>query len=215
MEQTVRTFMRELESREDILGAAVFGSYARGDARPDGNIDLFVLVRDGVRRDLERRDGKTYEILYASEKEAKAFYEQNPDDCVATWADARIAFEKDGGLLRLRAYADLLREKGKSSAGTTDVLHRKFEAQDKLRTVRDIAATDMPSAFMYLHELAGRLLEYRFHMLGRWAPPPRVRLTILRRDEPALAALFDEFYYAPVWDDRVATFEKLLQKTFE
>jgi len=215
MEPIVRTYLRELEARQDVLGAAVFGSYARGDARPDGNIDIFVLISEGVHRDLERHDGKTYELLYASEKDALAFYAQNPDDCVTTWADAKIAFDKDGGLLRLRAYANLLRESGKISAAKSDIMHRKFEAEDKLNTLREIAKSDMSTAFMYLHELAGRLLEYRFNMIGHWTPPPKGRLSALRTVEPELAVLFDEFYSHVSWDGKIEMFGKLIKRTFE
>ncbi len=215
MEQTVRTFLRELETRADILGAALFGSYARGDARPDGDIDVFVLVADGVRRDLARRGDKTFEMLFASEKDAMAFYGQNPDDCVTTWEDARIVFDKDGGLLRLKEHAAMLRDSGKQRRAETDVLHRKFEAEDKLRAVRHLAETDMASAYMYLHELVQRFLEYRFDMIGRWTPPAKQRLLLLRGAEPQLATLFDEFYSLPSWNEKLEAAERVMRAVFE
>lgn len=214
MEAAVRTFLGDLAERTDVLGAAVFGSYARGEARPDGDIDVFVLVSDGVWRDLERRDQKTFELLYASEKEAMEFYAQNPDDCVIKWQEAKVAFDKDGGLGRLQAYAALLRGEGKRKSAGGDVLHRKYEAEDKLRAVRHLAATDMPTAYMYLHELVQRLLEYRFDMTGRWTPPPKQRLQLLRGVEPSLAALFDEFYSLPTWEEKLGAAERVMRCVF-
>ena len=43
----------ELAQRTDVVGVLLFGSRARGDHRPDSDVDLVVIVRDGFRRCVE------------------------------------------------------------------------------------------------------------------------------------------------------------------
>ncbi|MBO4487951.1 MAG: nucleotidyltransferase domain-containing protein, partial [Bacteroidaceae bacterium] len=53
---------------EPSATAILYGSEARGDARPDSDIDVLILL-DGEQRDLEREhniSGKLYEIELAS-----------------------------------------------------------------------------------------------------------------------------------------------------
>lgn len=214
MEGTVQTYLQGLASRPDTLGVAVFGSYARGDARPDADVDVFVLVSDGVWRDVESSGGRTYELLFASEKEAKDFYAQNPDDCVSTWSEAKIVYDRDGRMASLAEYASVVRDTGKRKAARSEILHRKFEAEDKLRAARHLAESDFPTAFMSLHELAGRLIECHFAKVGTWSPPPKLRLTALRSGWPELAGLFDEFYSQTHWEERVRTMEKIIAAVF-
>jgi predicted nucleotidyltransferase len=43
-----------LERRPDVVEVRLFGSFARGEARPGSDADLFVVVRDGAGPFLER-----------------------------------------------------------------------------------------------------------------------------------------------------------------
>ncbi len=214
MTEGVRAFVDELAARPGTLGVAIFGSYARGDARPDADIDVFVLVEEGVWRDVERRDGLTFELLFASEREARDFYAQNPDDCVSTWGEARIVSDRSGRMDALREYAATIADTGRKKAAVGDVLHRKFEAEDKLRAARHLATEDFPTAYMALHDLAARLIETHFAKEGAWSPPPKQRLTALRRGWPEIAALFDEFYSQTSWEGKTGTLEKVLRRVF-
>lgn len=214
MTEGVRAFIDELAARPETLGVAIFGSYARGDSRPDADIDVFVLVGEGVWRDVERRGDLTFELLFASEQEARAFYAQNPDDCVSTWGEARIVSDRSGRMSALREYAALLAGAGRKKAPPSDVLHRKFEAEDKLRAAQHLATEDYPTAYMALHDLAARLIETHFAKEGAWSPPPKQRLTSLRKGWPELAGLFDEFYSQTSWDEKTATLEKITRRVF-
>lgn len=214
MTEGVRAFIDDLAARPETLGVAIFGSYARGDARPDADIDVFVLVTDGVWRDVESRDGLTFELLFASEREARDFYAQNPDDCVSTWGEAHIVSDRSGRMDALREYAALLVGTGRKKATAGDVLHRKYEAGDKLRAARLLATEDYPTAYMALHDLAARIIETHFAKEGAWSPPPKQRLTSLRRGWPDLGALFDEFYSQTSWDEKTATLEKIMTRVF-
>jgi predicted nucleotidyltransferase len=88
--------IKELDGRKDVLGAAIFGSWALGRQRRDSDIDVFILIKTGVRRDVERRGGTNFEFVYVSYDEAMKFYQANPDDCVQLWKDAQVIFDKSG-----------------------------------------------------------------------------------------------------------------------
>ena len=66
MKQTeiIKQISRTIHSIEPTSTAILYGSQARGDARPDSDIDILVLL-DGDHRDLKREDfisGELYEI---------------------------------------------------------------------------------------------------------------------------------------------------------
>jgi predicted nucleotidyltransferase len=46
-----------MEQRDDVLEVRLFGSLARGEARPGSDADLFIVVRDGAPPFLERIPG--------------------------------------------------------------------------------------------------------------------------------------------------------------
>ncbi len=46
-----------------VEAAFVFGSFARGDTRPDSDVDLFVVADEGVRRDLGREAAEASVLL--------------------------------------------------------------------------------------------------------------------------------------------------------
>ena len=43
-ELNIDTLVAYLAAQPDVLAAYLFGSYARGDARPDSDVDLAVLL---------------------------------------------------------------------------------------------------------------------------------------------------------------------------
>ena len=56
-ERTLNSFLEKLQEREgeNLLKVVLFGSVARGDSRPDSDMDLFILVREGQMWDLSKR----------------------------------------------------------------------------------------------------------------------------------------------------------------
>jgi predicted nucleotidyltransferase len=53
---------RVLERRPDIVEVRLFGSFARGEARPGSDADLFVILRDGAGPFLDRLPGLAREF---------------------------------------------------------------------------------------------------------------------------------------------------------
>lgn len=46
-------FFEELRQRPEVVGVLLFGSQARGNSRPDSDIDLVVLVSEGFQHAVE------------------------------------------------------------------------------------------------------------------------------------------------------------------
>src|SRR5437867_547300 len=56
----VQRYLRELQRAGiPVLRGVVYGSYARGDARPDSDIDLLVISKDGA-----GRTGRDVDLLW-------------------------------------------------------------------------------------------------------------------------------------------------------
>jgi uncharacterized protein len=53
---------RAREAGIPVLGAILYGSHARGDARPDSDIDVLVLVEDGI--DSQRLEEVRRQLLH-------------------------------------------------------------------------------------------------------------------------------------------------------
>jgi predicted nucleotidyltransferase len=45
MNNDTQQFIEELKARSDVLGVIMFGSWARGNNRPDSDVDLVVILR--------------------------------------------------------------------------------------------------------------------------------------------------------------------------
>ena len=66
--QIVEQIQQTIRQVEPTATAILYGSEARGDARPDSDIDLLILL-DGTQRDLRREDeiaGRLYDIELSS-----------------------------------------------------------------------------------------------------------------------------------------------------
>lgn len=184
----------ELKCKKDVLGIAVFGSYARGEARPNSDIDLLVIIKNGVRRDVEKRGERTFEYLYVSFPAAMKFYKENPDDCVQLWEDAVVLYDKKGYLRRLKALAGRLRKRGKKPLTKDDIKHRRFDAEDAIRAMRSIVSEDQATASLYANIIASNLVEHYFDVRRFWTPPPKKRLAAIRASSKKDARVFDDFF---------------------
>jgi predicted nucleotidyltransferase len=48
MNQETETFLEELKQKPEVLGVILFGSWARGNNRPDSDVDLVVILTNGL-----------------------------------------------------------------------------------------------------------------------------------------------------------------------
>jgi predicted nucleotidyltransferase len=82
MNLETQNFVEELKKRQDVIGVILFGSWARGNNRPDSDVDLVVILNEGYRRTVEYRNKQAFEIIYTTEKGAFDFWESHKDDAL-------------------------------------------------------------------------------------------------------------------------------------
>src|SRR3989338_1050999 len=102
MNEQTQKFLGELKQRPDVLGVIMFGSWARGNNRPDSDVDLVVILTEGYRRTVEHRNGQPIEIIYTTEKGAFDYWEGHKDDAAGLWEVAKILYDKDCSIEQLK-----------------------------------------------------------------------------------------------------------------
>jgi hypothetical protein len=215
VDREIGQLIDELARRPEVLGAALFGSVARGDPRPDSDVDVFVLVTEGMWRDVEQRGHRHVEFVFSSAEDSRAFGERRPDEYVRMWQDAQILLDKQGRMAELRQAAEDLRARGKPCPDQRSIRHRQFDAEDQLRGVRGLRATDRPAAALVLHRHVASLTELFFDMASEWMPPPKERLRRIRELNPAVAEAFDRFYVLANLDEQIQAAEQVVLRLFE
>ena len=57
-------FLDALKQRPDVVGIILFGSWARGNNRPDSDVDLIVILTAGFKRTVESQSASLRNHLY-------------------------------------------------------------------------------------------------------------------------------------------------------
>ena len=102
-------FVEELATDRDVVGVFLFGSFARGDSRPDSDIDLLVITSGVFRKEIFHIDGVELEIFYNNRADTITFWKENRDDFESFWRDAKAVFDRDGTVGYLERVAARLR----------------------------------------------------------------------------------------------------------
>src|SRR4051812_41793989 len=103
MNEAIQGFVDELAADPTVRGVILFGSHARGNARPDSDADLVILVeRDQFEMGFAERDGQKFELLRWSEAVAIRYATDNPDNAADFWQVAEILHDPDGAAARTR-----------------------------------------------------------------------------------------------------------------
>jgi predicted nucleotidyltransferase len=215
LDQDIQRVVDELARRPEVLGIALFGSAARGDARPDSDVDVFVLVKEGSWRDVEERERSHFEFVFSSPERTRAFGENRPNEYVKMWQEARVLLDKEGRMAELRRQAEDLRVHGKPLPDARSLRHRRFDAEDQLRSVRSLRTTDPSTTALVLHRHVEALTEFFFDLRQEWTPSPKERLKRMRELDPAVADGFDRFYRSTTLDEKIEAAEQLVRRVFE
>lgn len=81
-----------------------FGSHARGDSRPDSDIDLVVILKEGYKRAAEYFEDQAFEKIYTTEQAAIEYWQNNKHDAVGLWTVAKVLFDQDDTGERLKDF---------------------------------------------------------------------------------------------------------------
>ena len=194
MNTDTQQFIEELKDRPDVLGVIMFGSWARGNNRPDSDVDLVVILTEGYRRTVEYKNKQAFEIIYTTAKSALEFWQSKKDDCAGLWAVAKIVYDKDGTIQQLKEKAEEIIKEGKKPIDEYQKGQFKFSAEDEIKAVESMAAKDVATANLVLNYTMNNLTSLFFDLRQLWTPAPKQRLVKVKEIKPELGILFEEFY---------------------
>ncbi len=216
MNEATQNFLEKLKQRTDVLGVIMFGSWARGNNRSDSDVDLVVILTEGYRRTVEHKDGQAFEIIYTTEKGAFEYWESHKDDAAGLWAVAKILFDKDGTIERLKTKIKEVLDAGKKPIDEYQLGQFRFDAEDILKYVESILASDPTSANLILTNKIFALTELFFDIRQMWTPAPKQRLVEIQKISPDFHALLKEFYQEQITlKDKLETARKIVPLVFE
>lgn len=194
MNNDTKQFIEELKTRPEVLGVIMFGSWARGNNRPDSDVDLVVILTEGYRRTVEYKNQQAFEIIYTTAKSALEFWQNKKDDCAGLWAVAKIVYDKDETIQKLKEKAEEIIKEGKKPIDEYQKGQFKFSAEDEIKAVESIATKDVPTANLVLNYTMNNLTSLFFDLRQLWTPAPKQRLAKIKEIKPELGTLFEEFY---------------------
>lgn len=194
MNTETQKFLEELKQRSDVLGVIMFGSWARGNNRPDSDVDLVIILTEGYRRTIEHRNGQPFEIIYTTEKGAFDYWESHKDDAAGLWEVAKILYDKDGTIERLKNKIKEVLDAGKKSIDEYQLGQFRFDSEDQLKYVEGVLASDPTTANLILTNKVFALTELFFDIRQIWTPAPKQRLAEIQKISPDFYSLLQKFY---------------------
>jgi len=195
MNEAIQRFVDELAADPAVRGVILFGSHARGNARPDSDADLVILVeRDQFEMGFAERDGQKFELLRWSEAVAIRYATDNPDNAADFWQVAEILHDPDGAAARVRDHAAEMLAEGKPPMDEARRAWSRWASDDRLDAAAGIAVDDPAAARMVLHERVIDLAATFFDVRGEWTPPTKRRTGRIADLDPGLHGLLTAFY---------------------
>lgn len=216
MNDAMKGFIDELKQRHDVLGVILFGSWARGNNHPESDVDLVVILTEGYKRTVEYRNGQFFEIIYTTEKGAFDYWESHKDDASGLWEVAKIMFDKDGTVERLKTKIIEVLETGKKPIVEDQLGQFRFDAEDQLRYVERVLDSDPTTANIVLTNKVFTLTELFFDIRQMWIPAPKQRLAKIRKINPDLYTLLQHFYHEQIsLKERLEVAKKIVSIIFQ
>lgn len=200
----------------DVEAILLFGSYANGTAGPGSDVDVLVVVKQGFEQTGRDHKGFAFEITFATEGETCAWWDGNPDHCVAFWKDAKVLFARGLVVERLRSVASAIERRGKPAVAPQEILKRKTAAQNYVRSLRARLESDPATITLVLYaKLLSWLGDY-FDCRQLWRPPDKELMQTLRHLDADLAATLDRIASADCpLTERLQLLEEMLPVIFK
>lgn len=216
MNTETQKFLDELKQRSDVLGVIMFGSWARGNNRPDSDVDLVVILTEGYRRTVEHRNGQPFEIIYTTEKGAFDYWESHKDDAAGLWEVAKILYDKDGTIKHLQTKIKEVLDAGKKAIDEYQLGQFRFDSEDQLKYVESILASDPTTANLILTNKIFALTELFFDIRQMWTPAPKQRLAKIEEISPDFYSLLQQFYQEQITlKDKLEIARKIVPTIFQ
>ena len=167
----VQTIVAETLSMEKVNGFMLIGSVARGDAYPDSDLDLYILLEDGQKKKFhsEMREETLVEYKYADVNQILVNFQNNPME-LYSFLEGEILFDKSGELKRLKEIATYEFENYRvSSDKVKGISHWLHSSLIKIQSA--LKANDELKASYIVHTSTWTLLEGIWVINNKPVPP--------------------------------------------
>ncbi len=208
-EAIIREVTAELKSTPEAVGAILHGSYARGTARPDSDMDFLCAVdTPWMDKEIRLTQGIEVEIqrmplrnLHGdiTGRDPKPF-------TVATFAECRILFDQDGIIADLCGKAKEIWDKGPTEPSSVEVFFGKSYIRhhlDEIERLKDL----MPESRFPLEALFSQafLVSIRafFRARGFWLLKISDALAEINTIDPEFASVVRGYIEAPDLESRI------------
>ncbi len=216
MNDQTSKFIEELKLRDDVLGIILFGSWARGNNRPDSDVDLVVILSGGYQRTIENRDGQVFEIVYSTAESALDYWKSHKDDCASLWEVAKVLYDKNGTMEDLQKEADLIIKAGKQPINELVFGQLRFDAEDQVKVSEFMFDKDPTTANFILTNKVFALTSLFFDIRQLWTPAPKQRLEKINQIKPELSYTLQAFYRdGETFKNKSETAKKVIDLVFE
>lgn len=163
MIERLKKEIEKLKRRKNVLGIFLAGSFARNEAHPFSDIDLYVLVKRGVKKRLSD-PWDLFRITFLTEKELrKRFWQRDWIFSRCLILSSKIFYDPEGILRRLKKEAKKYPEAIRQFELRANVLHAKYQLS---RAEFAFKKKDFPSAIYFLIKCAEEILFF-FYVLNK------------------------------------------------
>jgi predicted nucleotidyltransferase len=214
MNKATHNFLKNLKQSAEVLGVIMFGSQARGNSRPGSDVDLVIILTEGFRRAVEYHEGQAFEIIYTTATGALAYWESHIDDAAGLWAVAKVLYDKDETIAKLKKEIQQVLDKGKKPMYEYQLAQFRFDAEDTLKYVEYIVNSDPTTAGLILNNKVFNLTELFFDIRQLWIPAPKQRMEQIKEISPDLYNLLTEFYSRKDFKERLETAKSIVSLVF-
>jgi len=214
MNKATENFVKKLDTDENVLGVILFGSWARGNNRPNSDVDLIIIQKEGMQRCVETHDDQVFEIVYTTPNEALKFWQENKDGCYGLWSVAKIILDKDGAVEKLREKGQEVINQGKPSINEKQRGQLLFDKEDKLRYIKETLDSDKTTAALVLNQMVFEMTGLYFDLRQQWSPAPKQCLVEIGNKSPGLAELLKTFYFTNETPMKIEAVESMLPIVF-
>ncbi|MES5955536.1 nucleotidyltransferase domain-containing protein [Bacillus fungorum] len=167
----VQTIVAEIFFIDKVTGCLLIGSVARGDAYPDSDLDLYILLEDGQKKKFhsETREDILVEYKYADVNQILVNFNNNPME-LYSFLEGKILFDKSGELEKLKEIATYEFENYRvSSDKVKGISHWLHSSLIKIQSA--LKAHDELKASYIVHTSTWTLLEGIWAINNKPVPP--------------------------------------------
>lgn len=168
----VQTILNECLSVDKVHGFMLIGSVARGDAYPESDLDLYILLEEGQKKNFhsETRKDILVEYKYADVNQVQVNFKNNPME-LYSFIEGKILFDKSGELKKLKAIATYEFENYHVSRDKVrEISHWLHSSFIKIKAA--LKANDELKASYIIHTSTWTLLEGICAINNKPVPPP-------------------------------------------